>query len=239
MDDLAKLAIEAHGGSERWSQFESVSAHLLVGGVLWQLKGKGGILDHVHVTAALRRVWASHHPFKVRNQHTVFQPDRIAVETKGGGVVNERFNPRDSFNGHTLETPWDDMQLAYFAGYAMWTYLNTPFLFELPDVQSEEIEPWQENGESWRRLRTTFPPSIPSHSTIQTFYFDQAGVLRRHDYNADVLGGTRAAHYVSDHKEFSGILVPTKRRVFMRGEDGHFESEPLVVSIDLREVEFK
>src|SRR5262245_29794267 len=107
MDDLAKLAIDAHGGSDRWHQFESVSAHLLVGGVLWQLKGKDGILNDIHVTVDLHKVWASHYPFKVPNQHTVFQPDRISVETDDGVVVEERFNPRDSFNGHTVETPWD------------------------------------------------------------------------------------------------------------------------------------
>ena len=42
-----------------------------------------------------------------------------------------------------------------------------------------------------------------------------------------------AAHYVSDLKEFSGIVFPTKRRIFPRQPDGHSVPEPLVVSIDL------
>ena len=41
--------------------------------------------------------------------------------------------------------PWDDLHLAYFSGYAMWNYLNTPFIFALPGFQTEEIEPWDEN----------------------------------------------------------------------------------------------
>jgi hypothetical protein len=49
---------------------------------------------------------------------------------------------------------WDDLQLAYFA---KWTYLNTPFLFVLPGVETEEIQSWQEDGEAWRRLKVTFP----------------------------------------------------------------------------------
>jgi hypothetical protein len=52
----------------------------------------------------------------------------------------------------SLLTPWTDPQLAYFAGCAMWTYLNTPFLLAWPGVVCEELSPWQENGESWRRL---------------------------------------------------------------------------------------
>ena len=130
------------------------------------------------------------------------------------------------------------MQLVYFALYAMWTYLNTAFLFALPGVETEEIRPWRENDEVWRRLKATFPPGIATHSTVQTFYFDQTVLLKRHDYEVDISGGTSAAHYVSELKEFSGIMVPTKRRVFGRQPDGKAVPTPLVVLIDLSEVEF-
>jgi len=42
MNDLAILAIDAHGGLDRWRQLKTVSARLLQGGVLWGLKGKDG-----------------------------------------------------------------------------------------------------------------------------------------------------------------------------------------------------
>ena len=238
MNDLAKFAIEAHGGLDRWRQLKTVSARLLQGGVLWALKGKNGILNDVHVTADLRKEWASHWPFTKPNRHTSFQPDRVAIETTDGEIVAELLNPRESFKGHFLETHWDDLQLAYFAGYAMWTYLNTPFLFALPDVETEEIESWHENGEAWRRLRVTFPPGIATHSAEQTFYFDQRGLLKRHDYDVDISGGTTAAHYVSELEEFSGIIVPTRHRIFGRQPDGKAVPTPVVVSIDLSEVEF-
>ena len=84
-----------------------------------------------------------------------------------------------------------------------------------------------------------FSPNIASHSTVQTFYFDAEGLLKRHDYDTEVLGGTPAAHYVYRHEEFSGILIPTKRRVLRRGADGTASiPNPLIVSIDLSEVEF-
>jgi len=238
MNDLAKLAMNAHGGLDRWRQLKTVSARLLQSGVLWGLKGKDGILNDVHVTADLRKEWASHWPFTKPNRRTSFQPDRVAIEASDGEVIEERLNPRESFKGHVFDTQWDDLQLAYFAGYAIWTYLNTPFLFALPGVATEEIEPWQENGEAWRRLRVTFPATIATHSSEQTFYFDQQALLKRHDYDIDIFGGTSAAHYVSELEEFSGILVPTKHRIFGRQPDGKAVATPLVVSIDLSEVEF-
>ena len=140
--------------------------------------------------------------------------------------------------GHEVDTPWDQLQLAYFAGYAMWTYLTTPFLLAMDGVATEELQPWRENGEMWRRLKVTFPQSIATHSTVQMFYFGSDGLLRRHDYDAEVLGGSPAAHYVHEYQEFSGILVPTKRRVFGRRPDGTPAPDPLLVTIDLSEVEF-
>jgi hypothetical protein len=237
-DSLVRLTLDAHGGLERWRTFEHVSAHLRTGGVLWALKRQQSVLDDVNVRVALRREWASHAPFVEPHWRTSFEPDRVAIEATDGRVVEERRRPREAFVGHGVETPWDRLQLAYFAGYAMWTYLTTPFLFTMDGVATEELEPWRENGEVWRRLKVTFPHSIATHSTVQTFYLGSDGLLRRHDYDAEVLGGTPAAHYVYDYQEFSGILVPTRRRVLGRRPDGTPVPDPLIVTIDLSEVEF-
>jgi hypothetical protein len=239
MNDLARLAMDAHGGLDRWRRFKTVSARLLQGGALWQLKGQAGVLDDVHLTVDLRNEWASHRPFGHPDRHSAFQPDRVAIETNDGRVVEERANPRESFRGHAFETPWDSLQLAYFAGYAMWTYINTPFLFALPGVESDELESWQENGETLRRLKVTFPESIATHSVEQTFYFDRQGRLKRHDYEVDVAGGASAAHYVSGLTDVSGILVPTKHMIYPRQPDGNAAPAPLVVSIDISEIEFE
>ena len=239
MNDLATLAINAHGGLDRWRQLKTVSARLKQGGVLWQLKGQGGVLDDVGLTVDLRREWASHRPFGQANRHSSFQPERVAIEKNGGEVVEERASPRESFAGHKFDTPWDSLHLAYFAGYAMWTYMNTPFFFALPGVESDELESWQENGETLRRLKVTFPENIATHSAGQTFYFDRQGRLKRHDYEVDVAGGTSAAHYVSGLTEVSGILVPTKHMIYPRQPDGTAAPSPLVVSIDISDIEFK
>ena len=231
--DLAKLAIEAHGGLERWKRFTTLSVHGMNGGVLWGAKGKAGILDDVTVTVDLRDEKVSHWPFGSPDRRSRFEPQRVALEDASGKVIEELLQPRSSFKGHTLETPWSGLHLAYFAGCAMWTYLNSPFLLARPGVESEEVEPWQEAGETWRRLKVRFPADIATHSTEQTLYFDQDGLLKRHDYDVEISGGTAGAHYVSDLKEFSGILFPTKRRIFPRQPNGHSAPEPLVVSIDL------
>jgi hypothetical protein len=120
----------------------------------------------------------------------------------------------------------------------MWTYLTQPFTFTLPGFETSELEPWDEAGQQWRRLRVVWPSNLATHSTEQTLYFDNDGLLARHDYNVEISGGTSAAHYVSDYDEVAGIKLPTKHRIFPRTPDGHSLDEPLIVSIDLSEITF-
>jgi hypothetical protein len=101
-----------------------------------------------------------------------------------------------------------------------------------------ELEPWDEAGQHWRRLRVAWPSHLATHSTEQTLYFGDDGLLARHDYDVEIGGGTSAAHYVSDYDEVAGIRLPTKHRIFPRTPDGRSLAEPLVVSIDLSEVAF-
>lgn len=239
MNALAQKIIDAHGGLNTWNAFTSLTAHLRQDGALWHLKGHGGKLDETNVTVGLRDEWASHHPFGAEGNVTRFQPGKVEIKDGAGKALEELNAPRDSFVGHTLETPWTELQLAYFAGIAMWTYLNMPFLLAAPGVVSEELDDWNENGETWHRLKVTFPKAIATHSTVQTLYVDADGLLKRHDYDVEIAGNTPGAHYISDYTTVSGIRFPTKRRIFPRQPDGTSLIEPLVVSIDLSDIELR
>lgn len=119
----------------------------------------------------------------------------------------------------------------------MWTYLNAPFVFTRSVFKTEEVEPWQEDGEIWRGLTVTFPPEIPSHCTEQTFYFDASGLLRRHDYSVDIMGGTSSANYATEHQRFGGIVFPTRRRVYSKAPDGKPILDRVAVAIDFKSLE--
>jgi hypothetical protein len=197
------------------------------------------VLDDVFVRASLHQERVSHHPFGAPDRRSAFTPERVAIETTEGDVVEALEQPRASFAGHTLETPWSTLQLAYFVGTAIWTYLTQPFTFALPGFETSELAPWQESGEQWRRLHVVWPSYLATHSTEQTLYVDSDGLFGRHDYDVEIAGGIGGAHFVYDYTEVAGIMIPTKRRVFPRGSDGQaLTSEPITVSIDLSEIAF-
>jgi hypothetical protein len=239
MNSLVERTIEAHGGLKRWNELQSITAHLDEGGALWGLKGHPEMLGETNVTVGTRTEWASHHPFLAARARTRFEPHKVALESESGDLIEELKEPRASFAGHGLETPWSKLQLAYFTGYAMWTYLNLPFLLARPDVVSEEGTPWQENGQTWHRLLIRFPADIATHSAKQTLYVDAKGLLKRHDYDVDISGGTPAAHYTGEYREASGIMFPTRHVIFPRQPDNNPNRELLVVSIDLSNFDLK
>jgi hypothetical protein len=128
------------------------------------------------------------------------------------------------------------LQRAYFNGYALWTYLTTPFLMTLPGFTVSEIDPVEENGERWFGLQAHFPDQFASHSSLQEFYFGSDYLLRRHDYRVDVAGGFAAIQYVYDIVEAEGIKLPSKRRAYRCDESGRPLPDELMVSIDVSDI---
>lgn len=237
MSDLLELAVAAHGGWDRWQKLKSLDAHLSIDGGIWHLKGWPGVFKDTHVSIEPHRQHTEYSPFIDAGRHSVFDQGNTEIVSDGGQVIEQRAQTRQSFQGHDLRTPWDAQHLIYFSGYAIWTYLTTPFLFKLPGFKTREIEPWTEDGETWRRLQVTFPAHIESHSPEQTFYFDASGILKRHDYSVDIMGGTSSANYATEPKTIDGFVFPTQRRVYSIGENNLPQRARVAVAIDLLGIE--
>lgn len=238
MSSLRDIVIDAHGGIARWNKMNAIDGDMSITGSMWARKGWPDALIKTHVTVHTKEQWTSYRPFIDPDNRSVCRPDHTRIETLDGQTVKERPNPRLAFEGHTAQTAWDDLNLAYFSGYAMWNYLNTPFMFLLPGVKTEEIEPWNESGEARRRLKVTFPDSIATHCSEQVFHVGLNGLISRMDYSAWVVGGIPTAHYLSDYKDFDGIKIATKRRAYRRNSDGTAITDSAGVAIDIADIRF-
>jgi hypothetical protein len=237
MNDLLQVAVDAHGGLSRWNQLKRVKASLSITGAIWQLKGKPDALAEVSIEAELHKERLTPH-FNDQGTRTVFEPNRVSGQTEGGRLVDSRDDPRSAFRGHTRQTPWDDLHVAYFSGYALWNYLTIPFLYTYPGFETKEVAPWGENSEQWRSLKVIVPDSIASHSREQIAYFGPDGLLRRHAYTVDIMGGAAGLNYATDYRSVDGIVVPTKRRVDTPDANNQKISEPVLVAIDIRDIAF-
>lgn len=237
MPTLLDTAVAAHGGLERWNQFHTVQLNASITGGIWYVKGRPDVLKEVEIRAALHAEKLKMR-FPKERRTTFFKPDRISIETDASPNALVVEDPIRSFEGHVRETPWEDVHVAYFSGEALWTYLTTPFLYTYPGFEVEELSPWQESGETWRRLKVIFPCEIASHTREQISYFGPDGLLRRHDYTVDILGGATGVNYATNYRTVNGIVVPTTRRVYAYEGDHVVVPEPLLVAIDMGEIAF-
>ncbi|MEU3183564.1 hypothetical protein ABZ707_05020 [Streptomyces sp. NPDC006923] len=236
MPDLLGLVQQAHGGLDRWQRLTRLRFTGSAGGTLpWP---RPDFLANTTATLLTRSQHTVIEPFGAPGHRGVFTPERVEILDADGTVLAERDEPRRAFEGHPQDRLWDGLQTAYFAGYAFWTYLTVPFLLSWDGVRATELEPWQENGETWLRLQVEFPDHIATHNSVQTLYFGADDhLLRRHDYSADVVAGTPlTAHYTAGYKTFDGFGFPTRRWVVRRKPDGTTLAAPVIVSLDIHSV---
>lgn len=236
--ELLDRVLDAHGGAANWGHVHVVTAEIAVGGPFWALRGWPDLAPTLTVSMDAHRQRITTTPFPGADQSAVFEvdPERLAIETISGTLLEQRTTPRSSFPPFDLQTTkWDAIQTAYFTSAANWNYFTQPFSFTYPGVQVSEIQPWREGDEIWRRLAVHFPPTNANHNADQVFYYDQSFMLRRMDYAPDVTGSA-IAHYTHEHKTYDGFVFPTRRRIYRRGDDGTADQRLAIITVDVSSV---
>ena len=85
MNDLLKLAIEGHGGTQRWEQISRFRVAASITGAIWALKGQPGLLDGVVLGGETRDQRLTITPFPRPGQYATWEPYRqtgIMVPTR-------------------------------------------------------------------------------------------------------------------------------------------------------------
>jgi len=240
MTPFLENVLSAHGSLKKWKQYTTVSVVLKFGGLAFRskLNNKGSTFRLVDISTKIPVVFFNNFP--THGLIGVFSRDEVRIETIDGIVLETRTQPRDFFKTFRRTFYWDDLDLLYFAGYACWNYFNSPFMLASDNFIVSQLEPWKENGQYWNRLLVRVPDSIPTHSTFQTFYFDNGFLITRVDYRPTVFAKwARAAHYCYDYIDCSGLKFPMRREVFPNTSNGTSKPFPKLVWIEVAELSLK
>jgi hypothetical protein len=216
--ELVEKVVAAHGGAEAWRAIGEMRVHARSSGLALGSKGAGRRFREYDLQVEMDRQRGVFWPYPRPGRRGVYEEGRVRVESDSGEVLAEREDQRPQYRRPRRLFYWDALDSLYFGGYAMWNYLNMPLLLMSPEIEVREGDPWEDpTGEVWDRLEVTFPEGFHTHSPKQTFYFDQDGLLRRHDYTAEPFGSwANTAHLSTGHKQFDGVIVATDRRVVPR-----------------------
>lgn len=225
MTPLAERVLEAYGGRALWQGAREVRLELSAWGWAFRLKWRPS-LRRARVIIDPRAPRTQITPIDRRGNTGVLDGTAVRLEAAGGRVLGSRREPRALFPYGRRAVWWDALDLTYFAGYAAWNYFALPALLLRRDIA------WTQLSE--RTLQARFPPELPTHCPRQEFHFDSEGLLRQHDYTAEVFGGwAGAAHVVLEHATSpAGIHYTSRRRVTPRRPDGSARPFPLLVGIE-------
>ena len=237
---LIDKVIKAHGNFEQLQNFKTVEIHTQIGGVIWPMKGHDGALSDVIFEGALSEQKSSWKNIFQKGYTSTFEPEKVELFDETGRSIETLLNPRESFVGHDVSTPWNRLQTVYFSSYATWNYATTPFNFLVPGVAIKQLPDWSDVDGNFERLEVIYPDGFATHSKRQVFYFDENGLLKRHDYWPEVLGGSSATQIIEDHKDFGGIVTGTKRNIYVLNDaDNSYQTDVVLVSIDILDVKLK
>jgi hypothetical protein len=84
MNELLAKVIDAHGGMERWKEYERVDTTIVSGGGFFPLKGVPQDSNPRRMTVWLHEERSSVLPYGAPDQRTMFTSDRIAIEKLDG-----------------------------------------------------------------------------------------------------------------------------------------------------------
>lgn len=236
--DMALLddVIDASGGMARWNSLNRFTLHLSVGGTLFSSAGHAREFKDVTAEGSTRTQSVRFTGITGGEHSGSFQPDAITIESLDGEVLRFWPNPGLAFSEVDPPALADELHLVFFCGVAIWSYLTIPFLLAHPDVVIEELSPWQENAETWRRLRARFPAHLMTLASEQIFYFDESALQRRADHD---LFGMKVAHSSWAHDSFGGIVVPTLRRAQTLRPDGTVIAKPVLMDVEIFDAVFE
>ena len=236
---LLENALRASGGLDQWRLTRRFTLHMSITGALCTARCSTAQLKELAVEGSTQTQALEITGFARSDLRALYRPDWVALEGQDARRLMERQGSPEEFRCALQSTTWDELQLAYYCGYLIWNHIATPFILADPDFETKELPRNVARGESLRQLRVVFPARIVTHASVQTFYFDREGFLRRLDYPAAHDDHTQIAQMFSGHQRFSGILVPTLCRLLSIGAEGVPVAKPSLLDVEIFDAHFE
>jgi hypothetical protein len=215
--EVLERSIERHGGWSTWQRLRSVTlGPRLLRGLLPTLKGNARTFPlPPRIVVRPREVEAEFVDYPTPGCRGLFARGDVRLMDPHGATTAHATAHRDTFRGSSKYRRWSPLDALYFFGYALTHYHSLPFsLGEGQCLEHRRARLGKEVLDGWV---VQLPPSLHTHCERQVFYFDATGLLRRHDYVAEIVGAwARGAHFWEDYVEVEGLLVAKRRHVVAR-----------------------
>lgn len=218
----------------RWSEVSRVSAEISSSGALLQVIGNSTTLKKVNVVIEpqLLRVSLAA-PFR-NGLSAILEEERVTLLSH---TESTSFPLKDL--QYAWNQRWDAELLAVFAAELSEVLLLTPHLLASSYVETAEAEPPSELKGVGRSLVVDFRQRFISLSRHQSFHFDGAGLLLRHDFIINYMNGSRVTRYPSQYETVQGLSIPTVHEILVRLPDNSVLPEPIVLFVKVNNLKIE
>jgi hypothetical protein len=175
-------------------------------------------------------------PASAAGSRSTFSPKVVSLQTSDGEFVETLYNPRSSF----AETPvvsWDPFKYAYIRSYTVWNCLTQPFLFTYPGFETRDLEPLEVSDEVWKRIEIIYPSHIAGHCSRMVCHVGHDMLMRRYDFQFDLVNGIAVTSFPLNYREVQGLLVPMTRSIF-RSSDLNLDRPSEYGRIEISDLEY-
>jgi hypothetical protein len=215
--EVLERAISRHGGWSTWQRLRSVTLEpRSLSGMVPAVKGVSRTFPlPSRVVMHPRAQEAEFRDYPTPGSRGLFARGEVQLVDPHGVATVRAADHRSTFHGLRKYRRWSPVDALYFFGYALLHYHSLPF--SLGEGQCLGLHRAWLGGEPLDAVTVEHPSSLHTHCRRQTFYFDGHGLLRRHDYVAELIGAwAHAAHFWEDYEEANGLLVARRRHVLVR-----------------------
>jgi len=227
MENILQTAISVTGGLTKWKSYSLATAQIRTSG-LWAEGGDQQTATGFRFIAALGQQSGEFLDYPAPGQRIVFKAGQLAVLTKAGDIFSPG-SPAENKNGL--------LKILNFKSYALWTTLTFPFSVTLKGYQTEETGTHYYDGKTLESLMVT-DTTLADYKIIG-FFFTPDGLLSKADYEPEALGALPLTQLVYDYREFDGIMIPTKARIYPRNTDGSPFKDTLLLGFDIDSAAFR
>jgi hypothetical protein len=215
--ETIKRAIARHGGMDRWEQIGNILVEVYtLGGFGMSRRGLGSQFPMPKIVSLRPKLgMAILYDYPRQGRQCIYDNGRVAEIAAGEEPTYENDNHRTKMlSVSRFRRPWTTSDAAYFFGYAMLHYCAIPYTLQGVKVVGFKS---RKSGDWRTRIDFEYPDGSHTHSKFETVYFDESGLIVRHDYCPEVSSPiARAANYLVDYKDCNGYLITERRKVYFR-----------------------
>jgi hypothetical protein len=214
---VLRRACDRYGGTGTWRTLRTIRLvpERLTGLLPW-IKGVGKTFPlpkAIEISPHERRTVFVGYPDD--DQTGTFDNGAVRIERRDGReIVEASDDHRKTFRGLAKHRRWGPLDALYFFGYALWHYHAVPFT--LGDARLVRCSTTGRPSDPRDVLDVELPADVPTHSRRQSYHFDATGLITRHDYHAEIVGGWARGAHLWKRQTMVGFPIALERHVVAR-----------------------